>query len=530
MCKQSPFIYILYLYLLVSSVLVNAGGEMNNVDRVKSPNVILIVSDNQSPSLIGSYGNKEIKTPNIDLLAQQGVQFNNAFAVSGVCSPTRATLLTGLLPSQTGVHNALPSLAEKGHVSWSAIEEFRTIPQTLSQLGYRTALIGKYHLGSPFSPQLGFDEWVTFKSGHTKSFYDVEVIDNGKEYKVSEHLTDFWTKKAVDYIQRQSLDAPFFLLLAYNGPYMLPPTVNEVPRNRYADWYLKNKPNFPQHAVHPYLENWARGAAAPTEQMSNDSTHAWAAIRALNNEVAMINTASETTMVDDGVGDVMMALQKAGLDENTVVIYTSDQGSSRGEHGLWGNTSWAYPFPAYDSHLRIPLIIHHPEKIKDGFESSDTINQVDIFPTILDYIGRGDIEIKNTPGKSFLPILEGREKDWANIAFFEFMNVRGVRTADWKLIKRFPEGPNELYKVRSDPDEMNNLIEDENYRKVVVHLEKMIDTYYKKFANPKYDLWNGGTAKARLMEDYGKNHIFSERFPDWIPPLIEKNIPFQDEK
>lgn len=530
MYKQTPFIFILYLYLLFFSIHANAAEREISVNHVKRPNVILIVSDNQSPSLLGAYGNDEIKTPNIDLLAQQGVQFNNAFAVSGVCSPTRATLLTGLLPSQTGVHNALPALNEKKHSGWSSIEEFRTMPQTLSQLGYRTAMIGKYHLGSPFSPQLGFDEWVTFKSGHTTSFYDVEVIDNGEEYKVAEHLTDFWTKKAVDYIQRQSINAPFFLLLTYNGPYMLPPTVNQIPKNRYAEWYSKNKPSFPQHAVHPYLENWARGTVAPTDQMSSDSTHAWAAIRALNNETAMINTASETSMVDDGVGSVMRALNKAGLSENTVVIYTSDQGSSRGEHGLWGNTSWAYPFPAYDSHLKIPLIVHHPERIKGGVESSKTINQVDIFPTILDYIGRSDIEIKNTPGKSFLTILKGKGEGWVNVAFFEFMNVRGVRTADWKFIKRFPTGPNELYEIKSDPDEMNNLYENENYRKVVVTLDRMIDTYYKKYADPKYDLWNGGTAKARLMEDYGKNHIFSDRFSNWIPPFIEKNIPFQNEE
>lgn len=170
------------------------------------PNIVLIVSDNQSQTLLGTYGNSAILTPNIDRLAAQGIKFNRAFSVSGVCSPTRATLLTGLLPSQTGVHVALPT-----HVNvdnWSAIEEFRNLPQTLKDAGYRTALVGKYHLGAQEHAQLGFDFWVTFPGGHTTTFYDETVIDNGKTYRTSEHLTDFWTRRAVDFIHQQSGDRP----------------------------------------------------------------------------------------------------------------------------------------------------------------------------------------------------------------------------------------------------------------------------------------------------------------------------------
>ena len=127
------------------------------------PNIILILSDNQSSSLLGTYGNKEIKTPNIDRLANEGIRFNNAFAINGVCSPTRATLLTGLIPSQTGIHVALPS--DINVPDWSGIEEFRSLPQTLAEAGYNTGLVGKYHLGMPHKPQLGFKYWVTFPSG-----------------------------------------------------------------------------------------------------------------------------------------------------------------------------------------------------------------------------------------------------------------------------------------------------------------------------------------------------------------------------
>ena len=179
------------------------------------PNIVLIISDNQSQSLLGTYGNSEILTPNIDQLAAEGIQFDRAFSVNGVCSPTRATLMTGLLPSQTGVHVALPTNVEVA--DWSAIEEFRNLPQTLKKVGYTTALVGKYHLGAHEKPQLGFDFWVTFPGGHTTTFYDEVVIDNGSTYRSPEHLTDFWTRRAVDFIEQQSNEQPFFLLLTYNG-------------------------------------------------------------------------------------------------------------------------------------------------------------------------------------------------------------------------------------------------------------------------------------------------------------------------
>ena len=513
------------LLLLTGSLLLQAGGGPTHTGK---PNIVLIVSDNQSPSLLGTYGNNDIKTPNIDRLAKQGALFTNAYATSGVCSPTRATLLTGLLPSQTGVHNALPAkFSEPGMENWSAITEFRTLPQTLSQLGYKTALIGKYHLGAHRRAQLGFDYWLTFTSGHTTSFHNVDVVDNGNQYTVREHLTDFWTKKAVDYIEKQSSDSPFFLLLTYNGPYMLPPSVTQPPKSRHKEWYTTHTPNFPQRPVHPFLANWAQGKT-PSGEMKKDATHAWAAINALNNKTAIINTASETTMVDDGVGKVLSALKEKKLSENTLVIYTSDQGSSWGQHGLWGNTSWAYPFPAYEAHLKIPLILHHPEQVQSGIRSAAIINQYDIFPTILDFIGNKDLSIDKSPGKSFSPLLRKEKVTINDAAFFEFMTVRGLRTDQWKYVKRFPNGPDELYNIIQDQDETQNLIHKSEFKPVVTQLQGRLNTFFNEYADPKYDLWNGGSGKGRLMEDYGKNTVFSERFPNWSPPFIELKKPFSN--
>ncbi len=490
------------------------------------PNIVLIVSDNQSRSLLGTYGNGEILTPNIDKLAAEGIQFDHAFSVNGVCSPTRAALLTGLLPSQTGVHVALPTNFEVE--DWSAIEEFRNLPQTLKHAGYRTALVGKYHLGAHDTPQLGFDFWVTFPGGHTTTFYDEAVIDNGNRYRSSDHLTDFWTQRAVDFINEQSGDKPFFLLLTYNGPYMLPPTVTMEPRTRYAEYYSTHTPSFPQEPVHDYLRNWATGRR-PSGLMIDEGTTAWTAIGALNNKTAMVNTASETTMVDDGVGKVMAALGSKGLDENTLVIYTSDQGASYGHHGLWGNTSWSFPFTAYNINFQIPLIFRQPGRIPAAANNDRMINQVDFLPTLLDYIGLQDIRIENSPGKSFAPMLEGGKIAWDDTVFFEFVTVRVIETRKWKFLKRFPDtDPRELYDLETDPGETRNLIDSPEHAEIVAALDERLTDYFNRYADPQYDLWNGGTAKGRLLEEhYGRDDIFSDRFPGWRAPFTEKAMPYE---
>ncbi|MDJ0926745.1 MAG: sulfatase-like hydrolase/transferase [Gammaproteobacteria bacterium] len=505
--------------------------SMSCLHAAETPNIVLIVGDNQTASLLGSYGNSHIRTPNIDRLAAEGVLFEHAYAANGVCSPTRATLLTGLMPSQTGVHVALQ--AKTDIPGWSAIEEFRSLPQTLADAGYATALVGKYHLGNHDQPQLGFDEWVTFTSGHTTAFYGVQVIDNGESYTVDRHLTDFWTGKAEEFLARQNEEQPFFLYLAYNGPYMLPPSVLLPPRNRHAQYYSEHTPPFPQEPVHPYLQNWAQGRG-PTGIMVKEGTTAWTSIQALNNRTAMINTAAETTMVDDGVGRILQALNELDFDDNTIVIYMADQGASYGHHGLWGNTSWSYPFTAFEQHMRIPLIIRYPARLAAGQRITQVIGQYHLFPSILDLAGFADVTIENSPGRSFVPLISeaaaNSDTAWKDEAFFEFVTVRVIRTPRWKYMKRLGldnEEPGSLFDMQADPAEKNNLVDDPAMAAVRTDLDGRLTDFFGKYADPRYDLWNGGTAKGRLLEEhYGKDHIFLDAFPQWQPPVVEKAVPF----
>ena len=504
----------------------------------KPPNVILILADNLNPDLLGPYGNTEIRTPNLDKMARDGLTFDRAFSVSGVCSPARASLLTGLLPSQTGVHNALPS--GFGVENWSAIEEFRNLPQTLSDAGYVTGLVGKYHLGQPDNAQLGFDYWVTLPSGHTNSFFGATIIDNNRTYwEEDTHLTDFWTAKAEEFIRRNTSGThPFFLFLSYNGPYNLAPVVLNPPNNRHAPYYEKHVPSTPQEPLHPFLKNLIIDAALDNREALKGwridggtgggegrklswADLAWKVADALNNKTAMINVGSEVSMVDDGVGKILDTLEDLGLTEKTLVIFSSDQGAAYGQHGLWGNSSQATPVVAYDENMHIPFLVTHPGKIKSGTRADEMISLYDVLPTLLDYTGLDELSIPNTSGNSFYHVLVANDAGWKNEVYFEYILTRALRTPEWKYVKRFLRTPDELYYLTDDPDENHNLITDPDYWDRVAELDKRLAGFFDTYADPKYDVWEGGTAKAMLMYR-DKNDLIEEHFPGWKKPYVKK--------
>lgn len=512
------------------------------------PNLVLIVTDNQSEQLLGAYGNTQIKTPHIDRLAGQGMRFTRAYAGSAVCSPTRATLLTGLMPSQHGVHNGLPSVFDLPE--WSAVQEFRSLPQTLSDAGYQTALIGKYHLGEPQKAQMGFQHWVTFPTGHTTSFHDVDIIENGKVYPLEgEHLTDFWTRKAEAFLSSREKEKPFFLYLSYNGPYNLPPLVTRTPRNRHAAYYQANMPSFPQEPVHPFLrraaieessvedvkreqaenKRWGVNDAESVGEMgaAPELSYGWQIIHALNNKTAMINLASEMTMIDDGVGRILSKLEALGLESNTIVVFTSDQGSAYGQHGLWGNSSWARPHPAYREHMQIPLLVKQPGVVAGGSVANQVVAQYDIFPTLLEMMGLNQLEVEGSPGRSFNAVLTGQQSPWEDTAFFEYISVRAVVNGNWKYVKRMFGEPHELYNLSDDPFEYANLISRSEHAATKQMLNQLIDDFFAEHADPRFDPWRGGTAKALMMYS-DRNDKFRRLFPGWPEPFVAESVPFTD--
>ena len=459
-------------------VLSFSAGAVATIGEARPPNVVLILTDNQGAWTLGCYGNPDIRTPHIDRLAREGMLFERCYSSNAVCSPTRATLLTGLIPSQHGVHSYLTAGgAQMGPHAYSTIAEFRSLPEILTEAGYTCGLSGKWHLGDNLNPQEAFTYWVTMPHGHTRTFYEADVIEAGKVRQEPRYLTDFWTDRGVKFIE-QSKDKPFFLFLAYNGPYGLGSSMLHPARNRHADYYAdKELKSFPREKLHPWLG-------------SNKTL--------LNNVAAMRRYAAEVSGVDDGVGRILAALEAHEIDDETLVIFTADQGLAGGQSGFWGMGDHTRPLTAFDWTTHVPLIYRHPGHIGAGQRSDILVSNYDFLPTVLDYL---DLEKKSPqkpplPGHSYSRTLNGKYDAWENTVFFEYENTRAVRTGEWKYVGRFPDGPNELYNLKSDPGERRNLVDQPAHAAKQKELRRRLGEFFDRYADPRYDLSRGGQSKA----------------------------------
>lgn len=491
------------------------------------PNILLIMSDNHTAGLLGCYGNDEIHTPNLDHLARQGFQFENAYSVNAMCSPCRAAILTGLMPSQHGIHTWLDDrLMDRWPPDWNAIGEFIALPQILQDNGYKTALIGKYHLGIPYQPQNGFDHWVTFPLGHTRSFYDNTVIDNGRQEQYAGHIVDYFTDKAVDYLgsQESGSDRPFFLFLSYNAPYGHWPSVQGSAQNRFAKLYenteMRTVPRegLSERAIDRFL---LRRTA------SGEGIDYSAHLRMPNDLVTLRNYFSQMSMVDDGVGRVMGELQRRGLEENTLVIYTCDHGFSLGHHGFWGHGQATWPANAHRPAYHIPLLVRHVGQIVPLQISTRMVSQIDLFATILDYAGLSHVQVnENAPSASLAPTLRGQPMArWTQRSvaedgvFIEQEEMRAFRSKRWLYVMQFKGSrtyplEDELYDLELDPAEKFNVVAQPEYADVASSLRALIDGFFSRHANPKYDLWRGGTTKSNTDKPWLWKDAWGE---EWAP-------------
>ncbi|MCP5556944.1 MAG: sulfatase-like hydrolase/transferase [Verrucomicrobiaceae bacterium] len=444
----------------------------------KPTNVVFILTDNQGAWTLGCYGNKDIRTPNIDRLANEGVRFTHALSSNPVCSPTRATFLTGLIPSQHGVHCFLDPKFMIGPEAYDTLDEFTSLGEVLRDSGYTCGLSGKWHLGANMTPSEGFSFWVTKPDGSTREFYDQDIIENGTTHKEAGYTTDYWTKRGVEFIE-QNKDQPFFLYLAYNGPYALGPLLLNESHNRHAAYYAdKELLCFPRDAMHPW-------------QFNNKDYH--------NNPVSMRRVAAEVSGVDDGVGEIMATLDRLGLTEDTLVVYAADQGWMGGQNGIWGMGDHVRPFGAHELMMQIPFIFRQPGKIPAGKTSDLLVSNYDFMPSVLSHLGLAEKmpQTPKSPGRDFAPVLKGEEiADWPKEVFYEMETCRAIRTDRWKFVERTPEGPNELYDMQADPQERFNLFGQVGTEDALASTRERLHTFFKTYANPKYDLWKGGTSKA----------------------------------
>jgi arylsulfatase A-like enzyme len=483
---------------------------------MQAPNLVVITADNQPATLLGCHGNPDVLTPNIDRMAAEGTRFSRCFAANGMCSPGRATLVTGLMPSQHGLHNWLDddSMGDWPD-DWCAVREFRTLPSALSHRGYQTALIGKYHMGHPAAPMPGFDRWLAFAVGHTRDFYDNEVIDEGQRYRVSgQHIVDFFTDKAVEYLRVADRSRPFFLNVNYDAPYLLPPAnFGPDPRNRFYERYAGHEfRGFPREAVNAGLLD------CMTDESASPRLRRFSRALALmhNDPATMANVCAQVTLVDDNVGRLLTELDNLRLSADTVVVFTADQANLYGQHGLWGHTTNTFPSHLYDAGLHIPLIIRRPGDIPGGNVVDLLIGQYDIAPTLVDYLGFGGTGFAGSPGHSFAQLLRGqRVNDWPDAVFFEQEETRGVRTSRYSYWKRLPGvGDPVLFDLESDPGQRSDVASDPAYSAVVSQLDEQLVTFYRDYSDPRYDLWQGGRAKGSVVRPDLYQGLYG---PQWAP-------------
>ena len=452
------------LFVTTAILFSSIGLLPAEVENSKPPNLIIIISDNQPAWAMGCAGNKIISTPHLDRLAVESVRFQNAFVTTPICGASRASILTGMYRRRHGfTFNTDPLRANLAAISYPAL---------LRKNGYRTALIGKFGIESngeimvedeDQSLRLMFDDFDNFehwgKSG--PKGYFVTDSSGGKK-----HLTDVTADKVNAFLkQRSKSDQPFCLTLCFNAPhaqdddprqYIWPVRFDEhyeestIPEPRNSDQnFFKGQPNFLKDSLGRERWRWRFNTPEKFQRM-------------------MKGMYRMVTGVDDAVGRLRDQLEKLDLRENTVIIYSSDNGMFFGERGL--SDCWLL----YEESIRVPLIVFDPRKktkSKPDKVRHEMVLNLDLAPTLLDFAG-----VKNKPrmdGRSLKPLLSENIKnawreDFLCEHLFEHKKIpksEGVRSKDWKYIRYFEQDPiyEEFYDLKNDPYERDNLSKDPNY-------------------------------------------------------------------
>jgi arylsulfatase A-like enzyme len=433
------------------------------------PNVLFILSDDQGPWAMRCAGNDDIVTPNLDRIAAAGVRFTDFFCASPVCSPARASLLTGDIPSRHGVHDWIRA----GNVGADRIDYLagRTLITDLaSDAGYRLGLVGKWHLGASDVPRRGHVRWYAHQSGMSP-YYDAPMVDERTPRKVARYLTDDLTDHALAFLRDEAPRAePFWLALNYTAPHY--PWIDSHPRE-YTELYAECEfASCPQEPPHPFT---AHGNPATDEGFRRPRE-------------SLTGYFAATTAMDAGIGRVLAGLQALGLEASTLVIFMSDNGMNCGHHGIWGKGNGTRPQNMYDTSVKVPCLVAQPGRIRPDVCDA-LVSAYDVFPTLVDYLGLPDRQTRRRPGRSFRAMLEsgvpppGREV----VVYDEYGPVRMVRTREWKYVHRYPDGPNELYDLARDPGERDNVVERSSLRTTVSMLRARLETWFAEHADPALD-------------------------------------------
>jgi arylsulfatase A-like enzyme len=468
----------LTLSLVAALVLLQPSAAQNQLPP-KRPNIVFIMSDDHAAHAISAYGSRINKTPNIDRLAKEGMRFENCFVTNSICTPSRAAILTGKYSHLNGV----PVF---NHIDSSQ----PMLQKYLQQAGYHTGMVGKWHLGgnNPNRPDdgkpTGFDYWNILPG--QGAYFDPVMIEMGERKRLTGYTTDIITDIAIDFIQKRPQNKPFFLMYHHKAPHR-----NWQPNEKYRKQFenvvvpepatfnddYKGKSDASRLATN-HIDadlNDSDLKMKPPEGLSGQALKKWKYQRYMRDYLACVQS------VDDNVGRFLDWLDKNGLAENTIVIYTSDQGFFLGEHNMYDKRFM------YEESLRMPFLIRWPGKIKPGSVSKRMILNIDFAPTLLEAAG---VKVpSDMQGRSFLPLLEGKTPPrWRTAMYYRYYhpghhNVAahyGIRTERYKLIYFNKLDQWELYDLRKDPLEIRNVYNDPAYAKIVEALKKELQRLKKE--------------------------------------------------
>lgn len=456
-------------------------------EAMKRPNLLIIMSDDQGPWALGCAGTPELKTPNIDRLAAGGIRFENFFCVSPVCSPARASFLTGRIPSGHGVHDWIRrgNMDDTRGRTWHG-PEVRTeylagltgFTDILAENGYRCAISGKWHLGAGDVPQKSHDFWCVHSLGGD-SYTDYWVFDNSEHItRRTQYVSDYFTARAMDFLEthaQENSDNSFCLSLHYTAPHA-PWRESEQPPdiwNAYADTEF----SLPREEVNPIF-----GASPwnPAEDERRETIRGYF---------------TTITAMDRCIGLLMDKLDALGLTENTMVIFTGDNGFNMGHHGILGKGNGTFPLNMYDESVKVPFIVYCPHRFPGGIVNNNLLSHYDFMPAILDYLELENPLDGQLPGRSFAPVLRGEKPDAVSnetegpeiVVCDEYGPNRMLRTPEWKYVQRYPRGPDELYCLADDPRESENLADDPRHQELRLDMRNRLSRWFERYAAPDLD-------------------------------------------
>lgn len=410
------------------------------------PNILFIYTDDQATWTLGCYGRKDTRTPNLDKLASQGVRFENAFTTTPVCSPSRAGLIASLYSTQVKIRDWLNPAVEP-HAG--LVPSTLTWPELLKANGYKTFLAGKWHLGvdDRYHPtRSGFDDFFGFRAGGNSPI-NPTLEDKGITSKHPGNLANMITDRTLDFI-RQNKDQTWMAAIHFREPHApYAPTAPEDAQ-AVADIDLQL----------PVFDG------LPIERVRKIRREYLAAVHA----------------VDRNVGRLMALLDELQLNENTLVVFTSDHGYMIGEHGLHhkGNASWLAaghkgPRPnMFDNAIRVPLIVRQPGRVPVDQTVAETVTQLDLYPTMIAWTGLDTPTNLKLEGRNAATLFRAEKPEkWDNTMLGQYdmkhnkeAHMRMLRTPQWKLIRHLEDGvEDELYDLANDPGETKNLADDQNF-------------------------------------------------------------------